>query len=116
MRLSDFKGEEAIEVLADMIEPVAEILGDEEIRNSIDGNKVKLVSLILKRHSKDVIQLLAAMERESVEEYEKKINLFTLPMKLMEIVNDPDVVLLFQSQGQTRDAKFSGSASETVQE
>ena len=31
MKLSDIKGERALDVLADMIEPVAEIMGDKEI-------------------------------------------------------------------------------------
>lgn len=98
MRLSEYKGEEAIEVLAEMLEPVVEIVGDNDVREAMNGNKLKLAALILKTHKHEVLQILAASERESVEEYSKKVNPFTLPMKLLEIINDPDVQLLFQSQ------------------
>ena len=39
MKLSEIKGERALEVLADLIEPVAEILGDKEIVAVLQSGK-----------------------------------------------------------------------------
>ena len=57
---------------------------------------------------------MAAMDGVPVEEY--KCNVFTLPVKILELLNDPDLVQLFTYQGQTGDAKSSGSVSENTEE
>jgi hypothetical protein len=123
MRLSDYKGEEAIEVLADIIEPLTAILGDEDMKKLVADNKGKKVAPvayikpILKNHPKEVIAVLAGIEKEPVEEYEKKVNVLTLPMKLLELMNDPQMQSLFTSQGQTdmNSQPHSGSATENTE-
>lgn len=116
MKLSDYKGEEALEVLADIIEPAAEIFSDKEV---VDGFKnpakrLKAVSVALRKHKKPVIALLAALERKDPEEYE--VGVLTLPAKLLEILNDKELLELFTSQAQTGDATSSASASESIEE
>ena len=123
MKLSDYKGEEAIEVLADIIEPLTAILGDKDLREFVADNKGKkipriaYIKPILKNHPKEVIEVLAGIEKEPVEEYEKKVNILTLPMKLLELVNDPQMQSLFTSQGQTdmNLKPHSGSATENTE-
>ena len=60
------------------------------------------------------MKIMATMDGVPVEEY--KCNVFTLPVKILELLNDPDIVQLFTYQGQTGDAKSSGSASENIEE
>lgn len=60
------------------------------------------------------MQIMATMDGVPVEEY--KCNVFTLPVKILELLNDPDIVQLFTYQGQTGDANSSGSASENTEE
>ena len=44
-----------------------------------------------------------------------EVNFFTLPVKILEILNDPELVKLFGLQGQTGGAISSGSVSENIE-
>lgn len=97
MRLSEVKGERALDVLADIIEPISEIIADKEVAKTLrSGKKSKAVSLAIKNHKKAVIEVLAALDGKSVNEYE--CNLLSLPKQVLDIVNDPAVIELFTSQ------------------
>ena len=114
MKLSEYQGEAALDVLADLIEPAGEIMSDKEIGDAFKENRFKAIGLAIKNHKKSVMQILATMDGVPVDEY--KCNVFTLPVKILEILNDPDLVQLFTYQGQTGDANSSGSASENTEE
>ena len=77
-------------------------------------NRFKAIGLAIKNHKKAVIRIMATMDGVPVDEY--KCNVYTLPVKILELLNDPDLVQLFTYQGQTWDAKSSGSASENTEE
>lgn len=114
MRLSDYKGEEALDVLADMLEPTSKIVNDDKVKDLIGKSKLELVAYVIRNHKEDVLKLMAALERKDVETFKNTVTVFTLPMKLLDIINDPDVQLLFTYQGQKGDATSSGSVSETA--
>lgn len=112
MKLSDLKGEAALDALAEMLEPASEIMTDAEfIRNIREGDRMTAAKVAIKNHKKAIIAIMAATEGVKPEDYE--VNLLTLPMKLIEILNDPEITGLFQSQGQTK--TFSGSATENTE-
>ena len=113
MKLSEYQGEAALDVLADLIEPAGEIMSDKEIGEVFKENRFKAIGLAIKNHKKAVMQILATMDGVPVEEY--KCNVFSLPVKILEILNDQEMIQLFQYQGQTGDAKSSGSASENTE-
>lgn len=114
MKLSDFKDEKALELLADLIEPAAEIFSDTEIRKTASGKSyAAVVGVAIKRHKSAVLAILAALDGVPVEEYH--CNVMTLPMKLLEIVNDPDMMQLFQFAGQTEEQNPSGSLMENTE-
>lgn len=100
MKLSEYKGEKAIEVFADLLEPTAEILADEDIVNAIraDESKIAIIKKILKGHSKAIVEIMAILDDENPDEYE--VDFMTLPKKLLDLFNDPMVIDLFTSQGQ----------------
>ena len=114
MKLSEYHGEAALDLLADLIEPAGEIMSDKGIGDVFKKNRFKAIGLAIKNHKKDVIQIMATMDGVPVEEY--KCNVFSLPVKILEILNDPDLVQLFTYQGQTGDANSSGSASVNTEE
>ena len=114
MKLSEYQGEAALDVLTDLIEPAGEIMSDKEIGEVFKENRFKAIGIAIRNHKKAVIQIMAAMDGVPVEEY--KCNVFTLPVKILELLNDPDIVQLFTYQGQTGDANSSGSASENTEE
>ena len=114
MKLSEYQGEAALDLLADLIEPAGEIMSDKEIGEVFKKNRFKAIGLAIKNHKKSVMQILATLDGVPVEEY--KCNVFSLPVKILELLNDPEMIQLFQYQGQTGDANSSGSASENTEE
>ena len=109
MKLSEYQGEAALDILAELIEPAGEIMDDKEIGDVFKQNRFKAIGMAIKNHKKAMIQILATMDGVPVDEY--KCNVFSLPVKILEILNDPEMIRFFQYQGQTGDAKSSGSAS-----
>lgn len=113
MKLSDYKDEQALDLLAELIEPLSEILSDKEVRKAAEeGKKAKTVSVAIKNHKKEVMCVLAALDGVPVEEFH--CNVLTLPVKLIEMLNDPDISQLFISAGQTEAKKRSGSLTENT--
>ena len=113
MKLSEYQGETALDILADLIEPAGEIMSDKEIGEVFKKNRFKAIGLAIKNHKNAVMKIMATMDGVPVDEY--KCNVFTLPVKILELLNDPDIVRLFTYQGQTGDANSSGSASENIE-
>ena len=97
-----------------MIEPAGEIMTDKGIGEGFKKDRFKAIGLAIKNHKKAVMQIMATIDGVPVEEY--KCNVFTLPAKILELLNDPDIVQLFTCQGQTADANSTGSASENIEE
>ena len=60
MKLSDIKGEAALDVLAEVIEPAVEIMADPIIKQlaADDAPKVKFLKPIIKGHKKEIIQIV----------------------------------------------------------
>lgn len=114
MKLSEYQGEAALDILADLIEPAGEIMSDKEIGEVFKKNRFKAIRLAIKNHKKAVMQIMAIMDGVPVDEY--KCNVFTLPAKILELLNDQELIQLFTYQGQTGDAKSSGSVSENTEE
>jgi hypothetical protein len=94
-KLSEIKGEEALDVLAEIIEPAAEIFTDEAVKKALtEGkNKLEAVKVVLKNHKKAVIAVMAALEGVAAEEYQPQ--LLALPAMLLEVLNDPELQKLF---------------------
>ena len=115
MKLSEIKNEQAIEVLADMFDPIIEIASDEKVVSAArENNKIQMVKHILKDHSRAIFELMALSDGVPVDEYE--CDFLTLPVKLLDLFNRPELGFLFQSQGQkTEDTSF-GSATENTKD
>lgn len=110
-KLSEYKDEEAIELLADIIEPATEIIIDKEVVVTFRKNKLKGIKLALKRHKKAVFACLAALNGESVETYH--CNLISVPKTILEVINDKELMSFFASQSPETDEASSGSVSTT---
>ena len=120
MRLSEIKGENAIDVLADMLDPLTEMLADPKVKEVARSKSPTLIkaSKILKYQKKAVLEMLAILNQTPVEEF--KPSLLELPLMLTELINDikenKELISLFQSQGQMiTDAPF-GPAMENIKE
>jgi hypothetical protein len=117
MKLSEYKGEQALDMLADLIEPATAIMADPEIARLTRAKipAIKIVKVAIKNHKREVLEIMATLDGADPKDYAEKVNLFTLPAKLLEIINDPDLMSLFTLQGQSKDETNSGSASENIE-
>ena len=113
MKLSEIKGEDAIDVLVDIIDPITVISADKAITEGYGKlSRLEFIKLLLKSHKREVIEIMAGLDRTPVDEYE--VNLITLPSKLAELISDPALASFFPSAGQTMTS--SGSATENTEE
>ena len=87
MKLSDFKGEAALDVLADIIEPLTIILADEEMQKLANSHAPTLayVKPAIKNHKQQVFEVLARLEDVPVEEFKETCSLITLPKMLLDL-------------------------------
>lgn len=127
MKLSDVKEERTLDVVADIIEPIANIAMDKVAAELFTKKQVpegmtvkefmlqrvkKSVPVIFKTHKEDIIAILSAIEGITPEEYVKSLNMGKLFKDVVELMTDEDFAVLFTSE---QSENTSGSASENTQ-
>lgn len=115
MKLSDIKGEKALDLLVDLIDPVTAIMADEEITAIYRSKKPKilLVKKLIENHKKEVLTILALLNEEDPSTYEP--SLIALPIMILDLVNDEELKDLFTSQRQMKGNVSSISAMENTE-
>lgn len=117
-RLSDYKNEEALDLLVDIMEPAAELMSDSDtvqlLYSKVAGDRMKGVKQMIKEHKGAVIEILAALEGVPVNEFECSV--FTLPTRLLEILNDKELLSFFMDQQTQNSETSSSSAMDHTQE
>ncbi len=110
MDLSEMNGR-ALDAFADMLEPASLILADTDVRDQFRaGKRIPAIRTAIKKHKKEVVEVLAALDGVDPAEY--KVNVWTLPKKLIEIFNDPEVAGLFSFPSPNE--RPSGDTSENI--
>ena len=127
MKLSDVKGERTIEVIAEIIDPIANIAEDEEASAMFKREKLpdgmtakkfltrrvrKSLPVLLKGHKADIIAILSAIEGVSAEEYAGALNLVKLMRDAAELLTDEAFMQLFIS---AQSEINSGSVRENIE-
>lgn len=84
MKLSEIRGEAAIDVIADIIDPVTEILADDEVKKiaQSDAAELTIAKVILKRQKKAILEIMAILSGEDPKKYQP-----TAPEILVTLVN-----------------------------
>lgn len=115
MRLSQIKGDRVFDVIAEIIDPIANIAQDndamalfkrEKVPEGMDSTQFfisrmkKAVPALLKSHKKDVVTILATINGVSNEEYLKNVTMASLIKDLFEMITDEEL-LSFLSQNIT---------------
>lgn len=115
MKLSEIKGQKAIEVIADIIEPATDILSDPKVKLAARSKNIAAAaSIALKNHPAQVLRVLAVLDGEDPETYAP--SLLEIPKKLIDLLNDPEVSALFTSSDQNEAEKSSGPQSENIED
>ena len=124
MRLSDIKGDRVFDVIADIIDPIANIASDETASALFKREKLpegmtakafllerarKAVPALLKGHKGDIITVLATIEGISANDYRASLTLAKLMQDTAELLTDEAFCELFISAQ-------SGTSSVSAQE
>lgn len=126
MKLSNIKGDRVLDVIADIIDPIANMVQDKDVaamfkreavpdgmdaRDFFAKRMCKGLPVLLKGHKADIIAIMAAIEGVTPEQYAESLDFPKLFTDVMELVTD-DAFLNFLSSSETgKDATASGSAS-----
>lgn len=126
MKLSDIKGDRVFDVIADIIDPIANMVQDKDVaamfkREAVpDGMEArdffakrmcKGLPVLLKSHKADIIAIMAAIEGVTPEQYAESLDFPKLFTDTMELVTD-NAFLDFLSSSETgKGADAPGSAS-----
>ena len=114
MKLSDIKGEKALEIIADLIDPISVMVQDKGFKKVVDtGSQLDVVKFLLKNHGKEIIIVLALINEKDPKTYEP--SLVELPRLVLDLINDPDIMSLFKSQSQTEQLASSGSVTANIE-
>jgi len=94
--------EMALDTFADILIPLSNIMSDTGIREAYrdkeNGGMIAAVRTAIKTHKEDVIEILATLDGVPVGEYE--VSVMSLPVKVVKILNDPEVQRAFSGQSQ----------------
>lgn len=127
MKLSDIKGDRTLEVIAEIIDPIANIVEDdtasamfrrEKLPDGVTAKKFllqrarKSLPVLLKGHKADIISILSSIEGVPSEEYAGALNLVKLLKDCTDLLTDETFSALFIS---AQSEKQSGSAPENTE-
>ena len=128
MRLSDIKGDRVFDVIADIIDPIANIASDETASALFKREKLpegmtakafllkrarKAVPALLKGHKNDIITVLATIDGVPADDYRASLTLAKLMQDTAELLTDEAFGELFIS---AQSGTSSGSAQENTVE
>ena len=126
MKLSDIKGDRVLDVIADIIDPIANVVQDKDVaamfkreavpegmdaRDFFAKRMCKGLPVLFKGHKADIIAIMAAIEGVTPEQYAASLDFPKLFTDVMELVTD-NAFFDFLSLSETgKDADAPGSAS-----
>ena len=128
MRLSDIKGDRVFDVIADIIDPIANIASDETASALFKREKLpegmtakafllerarKAVPALLKGHKGDIITVLATIAGVSADDYRASLTIAKWMKDTAELMTDEAFGELFIS---AQSGTSSGSAQENIEE
>ena len=114
--ITDYKNEEALDLLVAIMDPVIEIMSDKEAVQKLysDSERMSGVKELIARHKRSVTEIFAAIDGVPVEEYEYSI--LMLPIRILEILNNKEMVAFFTAQQSLSSNGHSGDATENTEE
>lgn len=131
MKLSEVRGERVFDVIADVIDPIANIAEDEAAAALFKREKLpegmtakrfllararKAVPPLLKGHKEDLIAILSTIDGTSPDTYKGVLSLVKLVKDVTDLLTDEAFVTLFFSAQTQTGEEPSGSAPESIPE
>ena len=117
MKLSELKGVNAIDAIADIIDPMSAICSDKEVVKAANSNKseLEIAQVILKRQARNILDVLAILSGENPKEYNPTLPqiLTSLVGLISDIKENEELVSLFRSQPQMTSSASFGAVMPT---
>jgi transposase len=110
MKLSEIRGERVFDVVADLIEPVAEIAQDKDAARLFKREKCpegteprefairkieECMPKLIRNHKGELCAILGAIEGVSKEEYAENVTMMRLMKDIVELLNDDEFTAFF---------------------
>lgn len=126
MKLSDIKGDRVLDVIADIIDPIANMAQDKDVAAMFERKAVpegmdareffaermrKGLPVLLKSHKADIIAIMAAIEGVTPEQYAASLDFPKLFTDVMELVTDDALLDFLSSSGTGKGSDAPGSVS-----
>lgn len=130
MKLSEIKGERAIDVIVDLIEPIARIAEDkdaaklfkreqcpkgESARSFLMKRIRTSVPVLLREHKNELIEIMATLQGVTTESYAESLSVPKLIADVFSMLTDVELLSLF-GLAQTTEETSSGAAQDNTQE
>ena len=109
MKLSEFKDEKAVEVVAKLLVPIGNIVKNRDNAKSRGGTQLDFASAILANNPADVKNMLAILNDVDPAEYH--CTAATVIFDVMNMLADEELLQLFGLQRQTQTSSTSASES-----
>lgn len=128
MKLSDVKGERTLDVIADIIEPIANIAEDSVATEIFSRKRLpegmtakqfmlrrikKSVPALIRNHKNDIVTILCTIEGSTFDDYTSTLDLAKLSRDFVDLLTDEEFMSLFTS-AQADNETSSGSVSENI--
>lgn len=114
-RLSDYKDEQAIDLWADLLDPLSEILTDNEVQRVVKDGQAPIViaKIILKAHKKEAAEILTRIDPEPLDGFNIIMRLVEL---VVEIGENDDVKAFFGYAARAKTKNVTDTSSGSVTE
>ena len=121
-KLSEFKDDEAMDVLAEIIDPMVNMMKNKKFvlamrgnrQEKIKPNRVEAIKIAITDNRSDVVKIMAVLNETPVEEFH--YNLLTLPQMMVEMFNDKELMDFFGYQSEKDSQIPFGSVTENTEE
>lgn len=126
MKLSEIKGERCLDVVADMIEPIASMAQDKDVVELFKPTKVpdgetprnffaermrKGLPKLLRDHRSEIIQIMASLEGVTPSAYKRTLTMPKLISDVFEVLTDSSITAFLSSPATTETSFGNASVS-----
>lgn len=110
-KLSDYKDEEAIDLWADLLEPITIIIKDPAIQEIKDKPPAEIAKILIGAHKTEVTEILLRIDPTPLTGLNLIVRVIDV---IMEIENSPEIMSFFDSSEPSEEQTSSGSATENT--
>jgi C-terminal processing protease CtpA/Prc len=114
-KLSDYKNDAAVDLWADLLDPLSDILTDEKVRKVVQGGKsrIEIAKEILKGHKKEAVEIMLRIDDTPIDGLNIVLRLVDI---ITDIGNNEEIKGFFGFAGQEQTgSESSGSHTENTE-